>query len=231
MIPLRVVVEGQSEDRFVRETLIPHLWAHGVNASSTIVGKLVAQRRGHRVRGGGHYQHWRDDLRQMFRDTRPELRVTTLFDLYGLPNDFPAYLQHRSDADTARRCGALELALGADIGDRRLIPYIQRHEFEALVLASLHELREAYDDPTQLGGIEQLESAIGNQAPEDINDGPTTAPSKRLAALIPGYSKTLHGPEAIKATGLATVRASCPRFDAWLTSLERLGATEETPDE
>ena len=36
---LVVVVEGQTEEAFVKEVLAPHLWGRGVHASATIVGK------------------------------------------------------------------------------------------------------------------------------------------------------------------------------------------------
>lgn len=60
--------------------------------------------------------------------------------------------------------------------------------------------------------------------PEEINDSKETAPSKRLERLIPGYSKTQHGPDVIERSGLAHVRSRCPRFNAWLGQLEGLQA-------
>jgi hypothetical protein len=66
--------------------------------------------------------------------------VTTLFDLYGLPKDFPGLDEHQADKDTNRRCDALQATLGQEFDDPRFIPYLQRHEFEALVLASLPSL-------------------------------------------------------------------------------------------
>ena len=53
MTRLIVVVEGQTEAAFVREVLAPHLNALGVYTSATIVGKMIAHKRGHRERGGG----------------------------------------------------------------------------------------------------------------------------------------------------------------------------------
>lgn len=54
MTRLIVVVEGQTEEAFVREVLCPHLQALGLyDVSATIVGKMTAQKRGHHGRGGG----------------------------------------------------------------------------------------------------------------------------------------------------------------------------------
>ena len=59
--------------------------------------------------------------------------------------------------------------------------------------------------------------------PEDINDSPTTAPSKRIKRLIPSYRKRLDGPPLAAEIGLNGIRSECPRFDAWLHRLESLG--------
>ena len=58
-----------------------------------------------------------------------------MFDLYALPADFPGYAEARREVDPYGKVRILEDALGNDIADRRFIPYIQLHEFEALILA------------------------------------------------------------------------------------------------
>ena len=60
-------------------------------------------------------------------------------------------------------------------------------------------------------------------SPEDINDNPDTAPSKRIKMLLPEYQKVVAGPLIAKETGLDTIRAECPRFADWLAKLESLG--------
>lgn len=224
-IRLLVVVEGQTEEEFVKRLLVPHLADHNVVANATIVGKQLAIRRGHRTRGGGHFGSWRADIARILdKGTDQGLRVTTLFDLYGLPDDFPGLDRLSSDRDTNRRCDALEEELTKAAKDRRFIPYIQRHEFEALVLASLPGLEMVLDADDDLQGLRTLRQELADAAPEDVNDGPETAPSKRLIRCIPGYRKTLHGPLATGDTGIAALRAACPRFDAWVGKMEVLGA-------
>ena len=51
-------------------------------------------------------------------------------------------------------------------------------------------------------------------------------PSKRLCREFPAYQKTLHGPRAVSAVGLAGVRAVCPHFHRWLTRLEVIARGE-----
>jgi Domain of unknown function (DUF4276) len=220
---LIVVVEGQTEEAFINLVLKPHLENRQVWAWATIVGTARAKKRGRGGVGGGHYARWEADLRKHLRSNAADLAVTTLFDLYGLPRDFPDFNKNSAISDNRERCEAFEKSLGVAIDDRRLIPYIQRHEFEALVLASLSSLRGLLDAEDQLNGLDILERELTGTDPEDINDGPATAPSKRLAAHIPGYNKVVHGPSALSDTGLASLRGRCPRFSAWIESLETLG--------
>ena len=58
--------------------------------------------------------------------------------------------------------------------------------------------------------------------PEDINDSPATAPSKRIVAVLPRYRKRIHGPDVAERIGLNAIRAECPRFHDLLTRLESL---------
>src|SRR5262249_47036635 len=109
-------------------------------------------RQGRKSRGGGSWIKWRRDLVRLLNGhTGPGVRFTTMFDLYGLPRDFPGLAEHGSVPDTASRADLLEAALSADIGDFRLIAYLQRHEFEALVLAGLDALAQLLDPEDRPG--------------------------------------------------------------------------------
>lgn len=69
-----------------------------------------------------------------------------------------------------------------------------------------------------------LLAVSGGLAPEDINENPDPAPSKRLKQVFPSFKKTLHGPTAAKRIGLDSIRARCPHFDSWIARLEELAA-------
>jgi len=239
-IRLVIVVEGPTEAKFVRQILAPHLGQFGVAATPSVVGKAKASDRGlsgSGVRGGYPYADWRRDLRNVLRsDPGRNLRVSTLCDLYGLPADFPDRAHQPADAHTGSRCERLEQAMVRDItgssddcGVWRLIPYIQSHEFEALVLAASHGLVDLFDADDQRAGLLTLQAEIYGIPPEDINDSKETSPSHRLRRLIPDYRKALHGPDAIELAGLPAVRSLCPRFDQWLSLLESLGQGDHPP--
>ncbi len=113
-----------------------------------------------------------------------DVYFTTMFDLFRLPDSFPVYEDAMGVPDPRKRATALEDAMGNDIGDSRLLPYIQVHEFEALVLADPQELSSQH--PESVAGVKQLtEIAAGFPSPELINGGSETAPSKRIAQEIP----------------------------------------------
>lgn len=226
---LYIVVEGQTEEEFVKHVLRPQLERYGVRAEVIVVTTRRDRRTGKKLdQGGGHWKHWCRDIRRLVGEHPGHgVRFTTLFDLYGLPDDFPRRSEYEAVADTNQRVSLLEQAMQEEVGDWRLIPYLQRHEFEALVLAGLDALTDLLDTREELAGLEHLRASIAGCPPEDINDGIETAPSKRLATSIPGYDKALHGPLAAESVGLPVLRQACPRFDAWVTRLEQLAGNSE----
>ncbi len=73
--------------------------------------------------------------------------------------------------------------------------------------------------------MQQLERIRGKfSTPEDIDDSPDTAPSKRIEALLPRYRKRIDGPLLAQTIGLETIRLECPRFREWMQRLEHFGA-------
>jgi len=222
VIRVYILGEGQTEEAVIKDVLAPHF----APTSVYLYPIIVKTSPGHK--GGGHWRHWKKDIHRVLEQQQgSEVRVSTLFDLFRLPKDFPGLLEHGEDTDTNRRCDELQKKMAQVFNDPRFIPYLQRHELEALVLACTESLRDLFDAQDDLKGLEHLEQEIAETAPEDIDDGPETAPSKRLLRHIPGYSKTLHGSMAIEDTGLGVVRERCPRFDKWVATLEALAEQRE----
>ncbi|WP_322059014.1 DUF4276 family protein [Paraburkholderia sp. J63] len=95
-------------------------------------------------------------------------------------------------------------------------------EFEALLFSDVRRFGEV--TPQWIDFEHELERIRADfETPEHINDSPFTAPSKRLTNLLtPTYQKTRHGPVIAKRIGLATLRAACPHFGAWIRKLTAL---------
>jgi hypothetical protein len=110
--------------------------------------------------------------------------------------------------------------MGHSFDPKYLIPYIQMHEFEALL----------FSDPVKCSaGLYEAQIAEPMQrirdqfpSPEHINDGPETAPSKRILGLFHRYDKPLYGCLACHEIGIRTIRQECYHFDEWVTRLEKL---------
>ncbi len=222
MIRLHMTAEGPTEQAFAKRVLMPHLAEFGVFVDARGVLTSRDNRTAQEYRGGlSKYEKVKRDIQAwMGEDNHSECRFTTMFDLYALPNDFPGYQESQSEVDKYRRVDILEQAMAQDIDDRRFIPYIQLHEFEALILADPQKLHREYLEHSR--PIKKLIAMFGDQNPELINDGPNTAPSKQILAEIPEYDKVTAGVEVARQIGLTTLRQKCRHFNDWLTSLEGL---------
>jgi hypothetical protein len=71
-----------------------------------------------------------------------------------------------------------------------------------------------------IGAAALLQSVQQESSPELIDDGPTTAPSKRILNIFPNYQKTIDGPLVIADAGLESIRLCCPHANEWLTEVE-----------
>lgn len=126
-----ILVEGQTEETFVRDVLAPHFITRNV----ALTPKILVTRR---VKSGGHfkggvvnYAQVKRELHLLLADTGAE-RITTMLDYYGLPEDFPG-LAGRPSGTCYQRVEHVERAFQADIAHPRFLPYLALHEFEALL--------------------------------------------------------------------------------------------------
>jgi hypothetical protein len=73
-------------------------------------------------------------------------------------------------------------------------------------------------------GIDALRNEVRGLAPEEIDDGESTAPSKRIIKHVRQYekSKPRVGAPAAAAIPLPLLRSRCPHFDSWIGTLEDL---------
>lgn len=208
-VTLTVLCEGATETRFVSQVLAPHLRPLRVFARTQLLtphGGVVS------------FAALRERLSLLLAGRRHEC-VTTMLDLYELPADFPE-LGARPAESGVDRAARIQAAMQQAVPDRRFLPYLQVHEFEALVLADLDELARLPE--TAQAGVERLRRDIRGIAPEEVNDGNDTAPSKRLAKQLPRYVKSVDGPSIAARIGLAVLRERCPHFGEWVRRLEQL---------
>ncbi|HOY69052.1 MAG TPA: DUF4276 family protein [Candidatus Ozemobacteraceae bacterium] len=143
MARLYLFAEGQTELTFANTLLKPHLADMGVYLHPPVL-IAHAKRHGKVHRGGGRkYLPMKNDiLRFLSQEKGQDVFFTTMLDLYALTNDFPGLQEAEIlRQDPAKRVEALEQSFGEDIADRRFLPYIQLHEYEAYL----------FSDPSWLG--------------------------------------------------------------------------------
>lgn len=222
MIRLYMLAEGPTEENFAREVLVPHLAQFDVYATPKSIMTGRDKRLGKVFKGGlitfGKFR--KEMLAWMKEDRHAECRFTTMLDFYALPKDFPGFEESCMQRDPYERIRIIEDAMANVFGDNRFIPYIQLHEFEALVFANPQKLELIYLDYSS--GISNLVSLAEDQEPELIDDGRETSPSKRIMHEIPAYNKAFAGPEIVREIGLPVLRQRCPHFGQWLSKLEEL---------
>lgn len=228
MARLLVHVEGQTEESFVNELLAPYLHSRGFsNVSARIVGNARQRDR----RGG--IKPWpavREGILNHLKQDAGCL-VSTMVDYYGLPQaGFGAWPGRSAAAATvvSDRASTVERAIledvsncmGRDFESYRFIPYVMMHEFEAMLFSDCAAFGRGIGNPCLASQFQAIRDAF--ESPEDIDDSPLTAPSKRVGHLVNGYSKPLLGTLAALEIGLDTIRNECPHFRQWLGRFERI---------
>ncbi len=208
MTRLLVHVEGQTEETFVNEVLSEHLILRGYTSVSA---RLVGNARQRERRGG--IKAWsavRDDI---VRHLKSDLGCisTTMVDYYALPATGPKAWPGRAAANAlphAQKADAVESQIAHDIStvlevplpQLRFIPFVVMHEFEALLFSDCQAFASAVSRDDLKDALQEIRDQFGS--PEEINDSPQTAPSKRIEKLIPGYEKPLLGTLAALEIGL-----------------------------
>lgn len=212
---LYIVVEGQSEQEFIKSTLSPYLYGKGLFSVTPILIKTSKHGR------GGHVNatHLTNTINGLLKETQDtQIIVTTFIDLFRIPTNMPGYDNAQLLSNSIAQVEYLEGCLAKAIGDRRFYPYIQRHEFEALIFSSNIGF-EKYFSEDQAARTETIVNGFNN--PEDINSSPESSPSKRILAIVPDYDKVLFGNLLALEIGIDVILSRCPRFATWVGELIR----------
>ena len=227
MARLYLFAEGRTEQTFADTVLKPHLAEYGVFMSKPVlIAHAHKKHRTHRE-GGRNFRAMQNDIvRLLKQDSAEDAFFTSMIDLYALHKGFPGgeeAEQYRSDP--YRRVEVLEESWARETNDSRFIPHIQLHEYEAYLFSDVSVLSHYYENQgKEIGKLK--ETADGFGSPELIDDGPGTAPSKRIIAHLPRYEsdKSTVGVQVAEHIGLARIRCRCPHFDRWIDRLQKLAA-------
>ena len=217
-----IICEGQTEQQFCNDVLQPYFNSIGIYLQNPTIAKT-----------GGGIVNWEALKHQIETHLKqdPTAIVTTLIDFYGIHanHKYPNWILAKQQADKFAAMDMMENGMCIAISDdvrSRFVPYVQLHEFEALIFSDI----SVYDnnfEASEFLDYDYLAATIAESAnPEMINDGPETAPSKRLARIIKGYysdnenMKVFYGSLLSHDIGLLKIRSKCLRFNDWMKKLE-----------
>ncbi len=215
-----VLVEGPTEQQFVKQLLTPYLAQRGVYLTPIILDKPGEKG------GDVKFARAKNDIEKHLKQ-RQDTCVTMLVDYYGIRSDWPGYSESKKQAEHTRKAQIMNQATHDEVkklfpnhhSDLRFIPYVSMYELEALYFSDPALLAEKLG--VQQRNIEEILDECGE--PEKINDHATTAPSKRVGKLSNRFKKTSTGIAIAKAIGIPKMREACPLFNTWVTTLENLG--------
>lgn len=224
---LHILCEGQTEERFVKEVLSPYLQQFNIYPKPIVL--LTSKKKN--ARGGmlSYSQAKRDltILQKQFRDNTSEHHMfTTMFDYYALPDDFPGVEESTEIQNVRSRISFLEDKFAEELGGSAFIPYIQLHEFEALLFVDICKLQTEYPlSSEKIQALKEETDIYGD--PEMINNSPDTAPSKRIIAALSQdyhYNKVQSGATVTSAIGIEALLENCQHFKEWIENVKRIVA-------
>lgn len=227
---LNILCEGQTEEKFVKEVLKPYCATKNIVVKSRL---LVTSKKKNAKGGLLSFKQAKMDLSLWMREVAHRNSethfFTTMFDFYALPDDFPGLPESSAITDPYIRIANIEKSFEQNINAKNFIPYIQLHEFEALMFCDIKRLIVEY--PKCNKEIEALENVLNkyNGNPELINNNPETAPSKRIIAAIEGkhkynYNKPRSGAVVTASIGIDTLILSCSHFRHWIDNITSIYA-------
>ena len=215
---LIIICEGQTEQEFCKDILLPYFLSNEMVIQYPTIKKSA----GGIVPWGELKKQVENHLKQ-----EPEVFVTTLIDYYGIKENhlFPDWALAHTKTDRGERMSVLETGMKNAVDEslrHRFLPYIQLHEFEGLLFNEISVFDSNFEISEFTDRNELVRIITAHPNPEMINDGVTTAPSKRLKQLIKGYNKVVYGACLAHSIGLERIMQKCPRFNAWIGRIGEL---------
>lgn len=205
-----IICEGPTEEVFCSNLLSQYL-----QNSCRIEIRLLG--------GNCNWQRIRDMVEKALKQQKNAL-VTTFFDYYGVKTKkFPNWKETVgiNKANVRERIEILENGMLEEIDSNlryRFIPYVQLHEFEALLFNNIEVFDEMFEFE-QYDRAELLNIFNEFPDPEMIDQGTETSPSHRLIKIIPAYRKVIQGNAIAEKIGIEQIRQKNKHFNDWIEQL------------
>lgn len=218
MVRIAVHVEGFTEQRFIKNVLADYLYEFDI-AITPIIVATSRENTGKKHKGGLTDGAYKSKIRKEILNLLNSYDyVTTLYDFYGLPHDFPGFDKSAANSDT--QINNICNGLSEDINNRRFTPFLMKHEFETLLYVEPQAAKTI--DINLANGLEEILSNFNN-LPENINNNRETSPSHRIKSLYPKYDKVQHGNIIASEIGITKMLEMCPNFATWIGKISSVG--------
>lgn len=214
-IKINILVEGQTEETFVNQVLAPYLLEYSIFPVPIILRTNIEENGTTHKGGFVKYSEIRKQILRLLDDSIAKI-VTAMMDYYALSKSFPGK-EAVQGINCFERVGYLEKMWADDINHQKFLPYLQLHEFEAILFTSPLEISNSFSMKHINKQLEDIRRKF--DSPEEINDNPNTNPSKRIMNIIPQYQKVFHGPLIASRIGLDEIKSQCRHFSDWIDKL------------
>lgn len=210
-----IYCEGQTEETFINEILSPYFLNIGIYVTPIVC--TTSRNKNKKFKGGvSSYAKIKSELTLLCKQHHNEY-FTTMFDYYAMPNNTP-----NIDDDTPdiyQRISNIEKSIDADIGIKNCCFNLMLHEFEGILFSNPNSFSLITTEENVKKIAKMRESA---ESPEHINNSPETAPSKRIASIVPNYAKVKNGAILAKDMGIDVIMQECKHFAEWIEKLKNL---------
>lgn len=213
---LIIIVEGQTEKEFVEKSLRKYFLSFEIYDVRAIMIQTSKSQKG----GFVNYHHLKNDIQNILNSEK-DIVVSTFVDFFKIPSNFPNYEKIKNVLSVDQQIEILKAGILDDINDNRFLPYIQKHEFEALLFSSEIGFQNWFDN---LKVVEELSHIVKTYInPEDINSGIENSPSKRIKSILSlhkeKYNKIADGNLILEEIGIRKILEKCPLFKNWIDEL------------
>jgi len=217
-----VFVEGPSERQFLDAIVKPYLYSKNPNVSSLWAVD---------IKGVGKYEaHKYTKLSRIIRTqicSDNTAIYTTLFDYYAFPKDSIPNFEFKKYSNPYKMVEKREAAfkeailaedkLASFSGKVEFHPFLMLHEYETFMYCDLEQLIHLRGSSDSV--IKKLKNDVADfDNVELINESAQTAPSKRIAGVIPSYNyqKTTNSLNVMNAIGIDEMLKQCLHFRKWI---------------
>lgn len=218
-----LLVEGQTEEQFVKQVLGPFVWENNTTRLIPIIVKTKQVAGSDPAHKGGYvtFVKLKMQIDKLLGDTSTHL-VSTMLDYFRIGDDYPG-VRSNPGKNNIERAIHVETKITEEVNNNRFKAYLQIHEFESLLFSRTSAIADKFavcGRPEHSRMLNALDEAWKSyKTPEEINTGALTHPFARIKGAISSYKKMIDGPQIARTIGIPAIQKRCDHFRSWVSLL------------